>query len=245
MTSPTAVNRHSLVGRGQRLEYFTILYNSLEGLISIIAGLVAGSVSLIGFGLDSLIEVTSGAALLWRLHHDLNPSRREHVERITVRIVGWCFVALAAYVAYDSGSTLIRHQTPARSLPGIVLAAVSLVVMPLLARAKRRVARGLGSAAMRADVLVGNPAGRLTSKRDTWLVVGRSRCWPGHGANHCKRRNRRIEAFKVVLRRTGSDARPFAVVCARTCRPVWCRDLFASCAQRLKSFQKPDGFCTA
>jgi len=151
MTSPTAVNRHSLVGRGQRLEYFTILYNSLEGLISIIAGLVAGSVSLIGFGLDSLIEVTSGAALLWRLHHDLNPSRREHVERITVRIVGWCFVALAAYVAYDSGSTLIRHQTPARSLPGIVLAAVSLVVMPLLARAKRRVARGLGSTAMRAD----------------------------------------------------------------------------------------------
>src|SRR5260370_139732 len=78
---------------------------------------------------------TSGAALLWRLHHDLNPSRREHVERITVRIVGWCFVALAAYVAYDSGSTLIRRQTPARSLPGIVLAAVSLVVMPLLARA--------------------------------------------------------------------------------------------------------------
>src|SRR5467141_1750001 len=125
MTSQFAVNRHRLVGRGQRLEYFTIFYNSLEGLISIIAGLVAGSVSLIGFGLDSLIEVTSGAALLWRLHHDLNPYR-EHVERITVRIVGWCFVALAAYVAYDSGSTVIRHQTPARSLPGIVLAAVSL-----------------------------------------------------------------------------------------------------------------------
>jgi len=145
------VNRHRLVGRGQRLEYFTIFYNSLEGLISIIAGLGAGSVSLIGFGLDSLIEVTSGAALLWRLHHDLNPHRREHVERITVRIVGWCFVALAAFVVYDSGSTVIRHQTPARSLPGIVLAAVSLVVMPLLARAKRRVARGLGSAAMRAD----------------------------------------------------------------------------------------------
>lgn len=112
---------------------------------------MAGSVSLIGFGLDSLIEVTSGAALLWRLHHDLNPYRREHVERITVRIVGWCFVALAAYVGYDSLFTLIRHQEPERSIPGIVLAAVSLVVMPLLARAKRRVARGLGSAAMHAD----------------------------------------------------------------------------------------------
>ncbi|PYT32503.1 MAG: hypothetical protein DMG57_01565 [Acidobacteria bacterium] len=151
MTSQFAVNRHDLVGRGQRLEYFTILYNSLEGLISVIAGLVAGSVSLIGFGLDSLIEVTSGAALLWRLRHDLNPHRREHVERITVRIVGWCFVALAAYVAYTSGSTLIRHQAPEPSIPGIALATISLVVMPLLASAKRRVARGLGSAAMRAD----------------------------------------------------------------------------------------------
>jgi divalent metal cation (Fe/Co/Zn/Cd) transporter len=75
MTDATAVNRHYLVRRGQRLEYFTILWNSLEGLVSIISGIFAGSVSLIGFGLDSLIEVTSGAALLWRLHHDLNPSR--------------------------------------------------------------------------------------------------------------------------------------------------------------------------
>src|SRR6266852_2199314 len=102
MTNAAVLDRRRLLRHGRNLEYFTIAWNSLEGLISIIAGLVAGSVSLIGFGLDSLIEVTSGAALLWRLHHDLNPSRREHVERITVRIVGWCFVALAAYVAYDS-----------------------------------------------------------------------------------------------------------------------------------------------
>ena len=73
MATTTTPNRSALVRRGQRLEYFTIGYNSLEGLVSIVAGVIAGSVSLIGFGLDSIIEVTSGAALLWRLHHDPNP----------------------------------------------------------------------------------------------------------------------------------------------------------------------------
>ena len=146
-----AINRRQLVQRGRTLEYFTAACNTAEGLISLVAGLIAGSVSLIGFGLDSLIEVTSGAALLWRLHHDLNESRREAVERITLRIVGWCFVALAVYVVLDSGWTLVRHEKPARSIPGIVVAAVSVVVMPLLARAKRRVAAGIGSAALKAD----------------------------------------------------------------------------------------------
>jgi divalent metal cation (Fe/Co/Zn/Cd) transporter len=145
------LSRPDLVRRGQRLEYFTIGYNSLEGLVSIVAGLIAGSVSLVAFGLDSAIEVASGAALLWRLHHDLNPSRREQVERMTLRIVGWCFVALAAYIAYESISTLIRQEMPERSIPGIVIAALSVVIMPMLARAKRRVAAGLGSGAMHAD----------------------------------------------------------------------------------------------
>jgi divalent metal cation (Fe/Co/Zn/Cd) transporter len=146
-----AADRSDHVQRGRTLEYFTVAYNSAEGLISLVAGLIAGSVSLVGFGLDSIIEVTSGAALLWRLHHDLNESRREAVERITLRIVGWCFVALAVYVAFDSGWTLAQQERPERSIPGIIVAAVSVVVMPLLARAKRRVAVGLGSAAMRAD----------------------------------------------------------------------------------------------
>jgi len=143
--------RLELLRRGQRLEYFTIAYNSAEGLVSIVAGLIAGSVSLIGFGLDSFIEVASGAALFWRLHHDLDHSRREQVERITLRIVGWCLLALAAYIVFESGSTLFRHETPERSIPGIIVAAVSVVVMPLLARAKRRVAAGIGSGAMKAD----------------------------------------------------------------------------------------------
>lgn len=151
MTNSVAFRRSEFVKRGQRLEYFTIVWNSLEGLVSIAAGVIAGSVSLIGFGLDSLIEVTSGVALLWRFHHDLNASRSEQVERISLRIVGWCFILLAVYLLYESGSTLIQHESPKRSIPGICIAAVSLIVMPLLARAKRRVAAGIGSAAMQAD----------------------------------------------------------------------------------------------
>ena len=143
--------RHNFVRRGQRLEYFTIGYNSIEGLVSIVAGAIAGSVSLIGFGLDSIIEVTSGAALLWRLNNDPNATRREQVERTTLRIVGACFLALAAYITYQSATTLIGQERPERSVPGIIVAAVSVVVMPLLARAKRKVAAGIGSGAMKAD----------------------------------------------------------------------------------------------
>ena len=85
MRATGTANRDVYVRRGQRLEYFTIGYNTLEGVTSIVAGLIARSVSLVGFGLDSLIEVQSGAALLWRLHHDLDLSRREQVERAALR----------------------------------------------------------------------------------------------------------------------------------------------------------------
>ena len=144
-------NRASQVKRGQRLEYFTIAYNSLEGVIAIVAGLVAGSIALVGFGFDSIIEVTSGVALLWRLHSDADESRRERMEAITLRIVGVCFLLLAVYVTYDSVKSLIRREAPIESVPGIVLAAVSLIVMPLLVRAKRRVARSISSNALMAD----------------------------------------------------------------------------------------------
>lgn len=145
------MDRALLVKRGQRLEYFTIAYNSLEGLIGIAAGLVAGSIALIGFGMDSIIEVTSGVALLWRLRHDADRTGRAQKERTTLRIVGACFWALAVYVAYDSLASLLTHQTPEKSKVGMGLAAVSLVVMPLLARAKRRIAGNIGSAALHAD----------------------------------------------------------------------------------------------
>jgi len=147
----SSIARPDLVRRGQSLEYFTIGYNCFEGFVSIGAGILAGSVALVGFGLDSLIEVTSGAALLWRLHHDWDESQRERTERTTLKLVGWCFVALACYILYDSASGLIRREAPERSVAGILIAALSVIVMPLLARAKRRVAAGLDSAAMRAD----------------------------------------------------------------------------------------------
>ncbi len=137
--------------RGRRLEYFTIAWNTLEGLVAIAAGVIAGSVSLVGFGIDSFIEVTSGAALLWRMSADADEHRRERIERITLRIVGACFLALAVYVGYEAASDLLRKRAPEHSLPGIILACVSLVVMPLLSRAKRGVASNLKSAAMRAD----------------------------------------------------------------------------------------------
>ena len=144
-------NRASQVKRGRRLEYFTIIYNSLEGIIAIVAGVVAGSIALVGFGFDSLIEVTSGVALLWRLHSDADESRRERMESVTLRIVGICFILLALYVSYDSIKSLVRHEAPNESRPGIILAIVSLIVMPLLVRAKRRVARSISSKALMAD----------------------------------------------------------------------------------------------
>jgi len=151
MTESVVLERGAIVQRGRRLEYFTIAWNTLEGLVAIAAGAIAGSVSLVGFGVDSFIEVTSGAALLWRMSADADEHRRERIERITLRIVGACFLALAVYVGYEAASDLLRKKAPEHSLPGIILACVSLVVMPLLSRAKRGVASNLKSAAMRAD----------------------------------------------------------------------------------------------
>jgi divalent metal cation (Fe/Co/Zn/Cd) transporter len=143
--------RRAIASRGKRLEYFTIAWNTLEGLVGVVAGVIAGSISLVGFGIDSFIEVTSGAILLWRMSVDADESRRERNERLSLRIVGGCFLALAGYIAYESLSDLIRRQAPEHSIPGIVLACVSLLVMPLLSRAKKKVGTELGSAAMHAD----------------------------------------------------------------------------------------------
>jgi divalent metal cation (Fe/Co/Zn/Cd) transporter len=146
-----APSRHMMVQKGRRLEYFTIAWNSLEGLVAVVAGAIAGSISLVGFGVDSFVEVISGAALLWRMSLDADEYRRERIEKTTLRIVGTCFLALAAYVAYEALSNLVEKKAPEQSIPGIILACVSLVVMPLLSRAKRRVAAHLRSAAMKAD----------------------------------------------------------------------------------------------
>lgn len=144
-------DRLAAARRGRRLEYFTIGWNILEGLIAVAAGAVAGSIALVGFGIDSFIEVVSGTTLLWRMAVDADHARREHNERIALRIVGTCFLLLTAYVTYEAVTDLAAREAPAHSIPGIVLACVSLVVMPLLSRAKRRIGTALQSAAMHAD----------------------------------------------------------------------------------------------
>jgi divalent metal cation (Fe/Co/Zn/Cd) transporter len=151
MDEAETLDRMAVVRHGRRLEYFTVGWNALEGLVAVIAGAFASSISLVGFGIDSFIEVTSGSALLWRMSVDADIERRERSERRALKIVGTCFLALAAYITYESAMDLWSKKAAEHSIPGIVLACVSLAVMPLLSRAKRKVGRALGSAAMHAD----------------------------------------------------------------------------------------------
>jgi divalent metal cation (Fe/Co/Zn/Cd) transporter len=146
-----APNREGVAERGKRLEYFTIVWNTLEGLVALMAGALAGSISLVGFGIDSFVEVASGATLLWRMTVDAEPETRERNEKLSLRIVGVCFLLLSAFIAYESVSDLMTRKGPEHSIPGIILACVSLVVMPILSRAKKQVGKELGSAAMNAD----------------------------------------------------------------------------------------------
>ncbi len=143
--------RAAAVQRGLGLEYFTVAWNMLEALVALVSGTVAGSIALIGFGLDSLIEVSSGGILLWRLHLDHDERWRELRERRALQLVGISFLALAAYVTGDSVVSLAKREAPEPSLVGIALAIASLIAMPLLARGKRRVALALRSPALRAD----------------------------------------------------------------------------------------------
>ena len=142
-----------LVRRGKVLEWLTIAYNSLEGVIAVGAGLIAGSIALVGFGFDSVIELTASGAAQWRLRADVDVERRETVERLTLRVVGWCFLALAAYVTYESVETLWRRERPDRSIIGILILAASVIVMPVLARAKRHVAAAMSSRVLASEAM--------------------------------------------------------------------------------------------
>ena len=137
-----------VVARGRRLEYFTLAWNGLEAAGAIVAGVLAGSIALMGFGIDSVIECASGSALLWRLGEGDVGERRE---KLALRIVGACFVLLGVYVAGEAITAIVRREAPQESLFGIGVAAASVIAMPLLARAKRKVARELNSGAMQAD----------------------------------------------------------------------------------------------
>ena len=143
--------RSALLRRGRILEYLTLAWNFLEGLVAVAAGFAAGSISLLGFGIDSFIELTSGGVLLWRISVDPDESARERNEKLALRIVGLCFLTLAIYISYEAAGGLWFRRAPEHSIPGIILAGLALVDMNLLSRAKRNVGRALGSAAMRAD----------------------------------------------------------------------------------------------
>jgi divalent metal cation (Fe/Co/Zn/Cd) transporter len=152
MSVASAPTRAAVLRRGVTLEFVTIGYNALEGLIAIVAGLAAGSVALTGFGVDSVIEVTSGALLWWRLRAELGARAvGPAVEARAARGAGLLLLALALYIVFESGRRLLTGDQPDESLVGIVLMALSLIVMPLLARAKLRTARALDSRALRAD----------------------------------------------------------------------------------------------
>jgi len=141
-----------LLRRGIALEGVTVGYNALEGLVAIAAGVAAGSVALTGFGVDSVIEVTSGALLWWRLRAELGSSPLgPTVERRASRGAGFLLLALGVYIVTDSARLLLTGTRPESSLVGVLLTALSLIVMPLLARAKLGVASSLGSRALRAD----------------------------------------------------------------------------------------------
>ena len=144
-------SRAALVRRGLLLNWLTIGYNVLEAVVSLAAGVLAGSVALVGFGVDSVIEVTASGAAQWRLRADLDERRRASVERGTRRMIGGSFLALAAYVAYESATALWSREQPERSIVGLIILALSVVVMPALARAKRRVARAMASGALASE----------------------------------------------------------------------------------------------
>jgi divalent metal cation (Fe/Co/Zn/Cd) transporter len=145
-TAGTA-ERVRLGRRAQLLAGASVGYNVLEAIVAIASGLAAGSVALVGFGLDSVVEVSSGLIVLWQFHHRLPESR----ERRALRLMAFSFFALAAYVTVESVRTLFLGAEPLASPVGIGLAIASLVVMPVLSWAQRRTGRALGSSAVVAD----------------------------------------------------------------------------------------------
>ncbi len=142
--------RSALIARGRRLEYLTLAWNGFEAVVALVSGIIAGSVALVGFGMDSIIEMASAAILLWRLRSD-SSAPRERDELIAHRLAGACLLALAAYIAIESIRALWLRSVPERSIPGIAIAVAAVIVMPLLGRAKRRVAQELHSRALHAD----------------------------------------------------------------------------------------------
>lgn len=148
----SVADRGALVRRGRLLAWFTIVWNAIEGVVAIGSGLAAGSIALVGFGVDSYVEVFAGSVIVWRLAAErCGHAVSDAAERRAVRLIAVTFLVLAVGVGIESIRTLAAGEHADESMVGIGLAVVSLVVMPLLARAKRRVGEGLGSRAVTAD----------------------------------------------------------------------------------------------
>ncbi len=145
--APAAADRARLGRRAQVLAGASVTYNAVEAVIAVSAGVAAGSVALVGFGLDSVVEVSSGLVVLWQFRSRLPESR----ERQALRLMAWSFFALAAYVTVESVRALASGSDPEASPVGVGLAVASLVVMPFLSWAQRRTGRALGSNAVVAD----------------------------------------------------------------------------------------------
>lgn len=148
-------NPEPLVRHALRLEYLTVGWNVMEAAVALAAGWMAGSIALVGFGLDSVIEVTAAGMLIWRLRCELKCLHPTHAgaERRALKVVGATFFLLAAYVGYQALGQLFNRQAPQVSLPGLVLALASGLLMPFLSLKKRQVARQLGSRALEADAM--------------------------------------------------------------------------------------------
>jgi cation diffusion facilitator family transporter len=142
-----------LFRRALSLEYFTVVYNALEAALSIFFGYLAGSIALVGFGLDSVVESLSGLVLIWRLrkHGKISTEEEERVEKKAMKFVAVTFFVLGLYILIQSLRKLALKEMPDPSLPGILIALVSLVVMPLLSVAKRRTGEEIRSGALIAD----------------------------------------------------------------------------------------------
>jgi cation diffusion facilitator family transporter len=151
--SDSAADIERLYKKGLFLEYLTVGYNVAEALVSIIFGALAGSIALIGFGLDSIIESLSGLVLIWRLRQrgKISEEEEERIERRAIRLVAITFFILGAYVLEESVRKLIVADAPETSLPGIIIALVSLVAMPILTWQKYRTGKAIGSRALVAD----------------------------------------------------------------------------------------------
>ncbi len=139
--------------RALLLSYFTVGYNVLEGVVSIVAGALAGSIALIGFGLDSFIESLSGSVMIWRFrkHGKLSKEEEEKLEGKATKLIGYTFFILAIYILYESIDKLVSRETPNPSLFGIIIAVVSLIVMPILFYKKYQTGKALGSRSLIVD----------------------------------------------------------------------------------------------